>query len=123
MKSSIKIFLFLTITAMLVVFSIGFVFANRATTEPDVEGYVIEVNEADRTALIISGISAEETKLTADALFARTEPENVSWFKFQVKATFEQIEVGDHVHIWKKTGPSILNTPNRSYVKKVDVLD
>lgn len=123
MKSSIKIFLFLTITAMLVVFSIGFVFANRATTDPDVEGYVIEVNESDRTALIISGISAKEAKLNAHTLFAQTEPENVSWFKFQVKASFEQIKVGDHVRIWKKTGPSILNTPNRSYVKKVDVLD
>ncbi|KAB2861029.1 MAG: DUF3221 domain-containing protein, partial [Exiguobacterium chiriqhucha] len=52
MKSSFKIMLFLAIAAMLVVFSIGFVFANRATTEPDVEGYVIEINEYDRTALV-----------------------------------------------------------------------
>ncbi|WP_114164961.1 DUF3221 domain-containing protein [Exiguobacterium sp. TNDT2] len=123
MKSSLKIMLFLTIAAMLVVFSIGFVFANRATTEPDVEGYVIEINESDRTALVISGITAEEATLSPDTLFAQSEPEDVSWFKFQVKATFEQIAVGDHVHIWKKTGPSILNTPNRSYVKKVAVID
>ena len=123
MKSSFKIYLFLTIVSMLVVFSIGFVFANRATTEPDVEGYVIEVNESDRTALVISGITAEEATLSPDTLFAQSASEDVSWFKFQVKATFEQIDVGDHVHIWKKTGPSILNTPNRSYVKKVDVID
>ena len=123
MKSSLKIMLFLTITAMLVIFSIGFIFANRATTEPDVEGYVIELNESDRTALVISGITAEESKLSPDTLFAQSAPENVSWFKFQVKATFEQIDIGDHVHIWKKTGPSILNTSSRSYVKKVDVLD
>ncbi|WP_074035058.1 DUF3221 domain-containing protein [Exiguobacterium profundum] len=123
MKSSLKIMLFLTIAAMLVVFSIGFVFANRATTEPDVEGYVIEINESDRTALVISGITAEEATLSPDTLFAQSEPEDVSWFKFQVKAMFEQITVGDHVHIWKKTGPSILNTPNRSYVKKIDVID
>ncbi|MDX5322815.1 MAG: YobA family protein [Exiguobacterium sp.] len=123
MKSSLKIMLFLTIAAMLVVFSIGFVFANRATTEPDVEGYVIEINESDRTALVISGITAEEATLSPDTLFAQSEPEDVSWFKFQVKATFKQITVGDHVHIWKKTGPSILNTPNRSYVKKIDVID
>lgn len=123
MKSSVKIFLFFTIMSMLIVFSIGFVFANRATTEPDVDGYVIEVNESDRTALIISGISAEEANLNADTLFALTGSENVSWYKFQVKSTFDQIKVGDHVHLWKKTGPSILNTPNRSYVKKIDVID
>lgn len=123
MKSSVKIMLFLTIAAMLVVFSIGFVFANRATIEPDVEGYVIEINESDRTALVISGITAEEAMLSPDTLFAQSEPEDVSWFKFQVKAMFKQISVGDHVHIWKKTGPSILNTPNRSYVKKIDVID
>lgn len=123
MKSSLKIMLFLTIAAMLVVFSIGFVFANRATIEPDVEGYVIEINESDRTALVISGITAEEAMLSPDTLFAQSEPEDVSWFKFQVKAMFKQISVGDHVRIWKKTGPSILNTPNRSYVKKIDVID
>ncbi len=123
MKSSVKIMLFLTIAVMLVVFSIGFVFANRATTEPDVEGYVIEINESNRTALVISGITAEEAMLSPDTLFAQSEPEDVSWFKFQVKAMFKQISVGDHVRIWKKTGPSILNTPNRSYVKKIDVID
>ncbi|MCT4783242.1 MULTISPECIES: DUF3221 domain-containing protein [Exiguobacterium] len=122
MKTSIKIFLFLTITCMLLVFSIGFVFANRATTEPDVVGYVIEINSDDQTALIIQGIDATEAKLPADVLFERSAPEDVSWYKFQVTSTFKKISVGDHVALWKKTGPSILNTPNRAYVKAVNVL-
>lgn len=119
MKSSVKIALFLVIAGMLIVFSIGFVFANRAAKEPDFEGYVIEINKEDQTALVIRGISPHEVTKDPDVLFQKSQKGDVSWFKFQVKSSFNKIDVGDHIQIWKKTGPSILNTPTRSYVKKV----
>lgn len=116
------IILFLIISTLLIFFSVGFVFVSQSASEPDFEGYVIERNVNDRTALIVRNIDSSDVEAGADVLFDRVPIEDISWFKFQVGAMFDQIQVGDHVQIWKKTGPGVMNTSNRSYVKKVNVL-